>query len=149
MTAPVLKRSLGDGGAAIDESHGAPSTLRVALASIAKDAGPRLGASNSAPAVATLDTLVATRPGVLQSFRMSMGTTGTAGSTTAELRKNGNAVASLTIANTETDGTQKESTIAPAEQVAAGDVLTIEVTAIPTAGAYLSADAVLQAVEVE
>lgn len=149
MTAPTLKRSLGDGGAAIDESHGAPSILRAVLQAVAKETGPRVQSSDATPGAGTLATYNVLRDGVLQSFRAQAGTTGTANSTDLELRVNGAAVASLSIDNTDADDTIAEGTTSSPVQVIEGDVITIEATAVATGAADLDTDTVVQAAVVE
>lgn len=145
MTA-TLKKSLGEGGAFIGDSHG-DDNLHDVLTALAE--GPNaVTAYQATVAAAVLTGLVAYTAQKLKSFSIAVATTGTAGSTTVELNVNGVAVAELTIANTEADGTVKH-TVPTDVDVEVGDIVTIEVTAAPTAGAGLVASASLSSVSVE
>lgn len=87
-------------------------------------------------AAAVLDQMVITQKGRIGSLTVKAGVTGTAGLTTVVVNKNGAPVGpSVSIDNTEVDGTTKK--IGIDEDVDLGDVVDVEVTVAPTAGANL------------
>lgn len=152
MTAPTLKKSLGEAGAFIDESNGSPSHLREALAALAK-AGMPLTALQGTIAAAVLKSWVATFDGVIGDLSLVVGTTGSAGSTTVVVNKNGTALATAPAAvlNTDADGSTRSVDLSGDAEAGfvVGDVIDIEVTAAPTAGANLDVTVSLRPLVVE
>lgn len=147
MTA-TLKRALGEAGAFIDDSSGRPSRLVEALAALAEGSA-NLRGQQAVPATAVLDAMVAQLATKLQGLTLLMGTTGTATGAILELHVDGSAVASVTIDNTEDDGTVKSATLTAPIDVPAGSLVELVVAAIPTAGADLAATARLSPLVVE
>lgn len=93
-------------------------------------------------ATAVVASRIADRPMKIRDLHAAAGTTGTAGNTSVDVKKNGATVlnATLDIDNTDADGTKKVSTDfidEDAQKVEAGDIVTVEVTTAPTAGAAL------------
>jgi hypothetical protein len=146
MTAPVLQNTLGDGGAGFDQSMGNPSTLYEVLKAIVPWTGKRVETLVASPTVATIVTYKAITEGVIQSFRASVGTCGSAGTTTAQLKKGSTVIASLSFLHSETDGTAKETKLTTPVQVAVGDVITVALSAVATDAANVAVDSVVQAV---
>lgn len=144
MTA-TLKQSLGEGHAFFSDEHGDDNLLDV-LKAVAE--GPnQLSAHQTTIATAVLTGMVAYKAFRLKSFSAAIATTGTAGSTVVELNHNGTAVASITIANTDADGTVTHVDLDLA--IAKGDTLEIEVDTAPTAGSGLNATATMSPVVVQ
>ena len=111
------------------------------LKALAGGAGP-LSAVQATVATATIGALVVDKPCKLTNFRTSVGTTGTAGSTTVQVHKNGVSQGELTTANTEADGTKKSLDLDV--DCVAGDLIEFVVSAAPTAGAALAASAAFE-----
>jgi len=145
MTA-TLKKSLGEAGAFFDESNARDSRLYDVLKEMAYDGSP-LSAYQATIAVAVIAGLVVRHACKLRELKIAVGTTGTADSTTVAVLVNGVSKGSLTIANTEADGTVKSLDLDVA--LVENDVVTLSVTAAPTAGAALSATAHMAGVTVE
>ena len=151
MSTAILKRSLGDAGAAIDESHGAPSILRQVLTALANLIPPFLSAAQATVATGVQATACIDQAGDYDIvLRTDIGTTGTAGSTTVKAQQNGSDItnATTTTANTEADGTSKRGA-ATSVTLAAGDIITINVTAAPTGGANGTYSLYLKPVHIE
>lgn len=145
MTA-TLKKYMGEGGAGLDDSMGLDNLYDV-LKALAEVAGEKLHAYQATIATGIIGGMNCDKAGTLVAFRTSVGTCGTAGDTDVQVKLNGVNQQELTTDNAEDDGTKKSATLAVA--VAAGDVITIEVTAAPTAGADLIASATVLPVTVE
>lgn len=148
MTAPILKSSLGDGGAAMDESHGAPNRLLPVLQAMAKETGLRLRIV-STPTVSVLDSTVLVRDGVLQFWNVAIADTGSGNSTDLELQVNGTPVATVSVDNTYADDLVFVTELDPPVQVNEGDTVSVEATAIATGVGELTSDFVVQAVGIE
>lgn len=148
----TLKLLLGNAGAGMDESMGFPpgSRLYDVLAELVQGGVQTLTGRLATPAAAIMNGMVLDRATKLKKLRMAVGTTGTAGSTTCRVLKNGVAVtgATLTIANTEADGT-KDVTDELDVDFVAGDLIEIDLSAIPTGGADVTVTAVMSSVVVE
>jgi len=143
MTA-TLKKDLGKAGAFLgDESGGyLNSALRDSLVEMAL--GPRdLNGHQDTVATATIAGMLAKRAGFLTGLRTSVGTCGTADSTTVQVHKNGAAVTGLELstAHDEADGTKKAVALDTPVAIAAGDLVELVVSAAPTAGSALDATA--------
>ena len=148
MTTAVLKKSLGEAGAFIDESSGRPSRLLEVLTAMVEGLAERLTGAQSTPATAVLSSVLADKALDMDaSIQLNMGTTGTSGAATAELKVAGAIVASATVDNTDADGTTNSGT--GTVSVKAGDLVELEVTAIPGSGADLVATGRLRPVTVE
>lgn len=145
MTA-TLKKSLGEAGAFFDESNARDSRLYDVLKDMAMDGAP-LSVYQATIATAVLAGMVIRNACKLREFKVSVGTTGTAGSSVVEVLVNGVSKGSLTVANTDADGIVKSLDLDVA--LVEDDVVTIEVTTAPTAGAALTATAHMSGVTVE
>ncbi|HUV11463.1 MAG TPA: hypothetical protein VMX12_10835 [Acidimicrobiia bacterium] len=112
--------------------------------------GKRLQAYQATIATGILDGMVIDRPGKIRSLRAKVLTTGTAGATSVDVKKipRGSPtaasilLATLDIDNTDPDGTETTAvnfagTNGDDAKVESGDVVYLEVTAAPTAGAGL------------
>lgn len=146
MTA-ILKKALGDGGAFIGDSHGEDNLYRV-LSGLA-DGSFILRGAQSTPSAAVLDSFVTDKAIKLLALSLKMGTTGTAGTATVAVKVDTVSVATASVANTETDGTVGGGTLAAPVSIAAGALVELEVTAIPTGGANLVTTARLGGVSTE
>lgn len=144
MTA-TLKKALGEGHAFLSDEHGSDNLYKV-LAALAEGPNP-LTAHQATIATAVLAGMVAYKPMKLKSFSAAVATCGTDGSTVVELNQNGTAVASITIANDDADGTVTHVDLDL--DVAKGDVLEIEVATAPTGGSGLNATATFSPAAVE
>jgi len=145
MTAPTLKKYMGEGGAGLDDSTG-QDNLHDVLAAMAA-AGRNLDAYQAAIAAATIGGCVADADGVLDNLRTLVGTCGTAGSTTAQVHVNGVSKGELTTAHDAADGIKKSLDLNVA--ISAGDLIELVVSAAPTDGADLVASAHISPVVVE
>jgi hypothetical protein len=144
----TLKKLLGIGGAGIDESYEDVNQLYDVLKAMVEGAAPALSARQTTIATADIGgMLVDDAEGKLLRLRTSVGTTGTAGSTTVQVHKNGVSQGELTTANTEADGVKKSLTLDVA--LAAGDLIELVVSAAPTAGADLVASVYTSPITVE
>lgn len=148
----TLKQLLGNAGAGMDESMGFPPGCRLydVLAELAQGGVQTLTGRLATPAVEIMNGMILDRDTKLTKLRMAVGTTGTAGSTTCRVLKNGVAItgATLTIANTDADGS-KDVTDDLDVDLEAGDLIEIDLSAIPTAGADVTVTAVMSSVVVE
>ena len=142
----ILKKSLGDAGAFVDDSSGKDNLYDV-LKALAQSGGQSLSAQQATIATATIGGLVAYGETQLQSLAIAVGTTGTAGSTTVQAHVNGVSQGELTVANTEANGIAK--TLVLAVDLVAGDLVELVVSAAPTGGADLTATARMSGVVVE
>lgn len=145
MTA-TLKKFLGEGGAALDDSHGFDNLYDV-LKALAEVAGEKLHAYQATIATATIGGMVCDKAGTLTILRTSVGVCGTAGDTDVQVHLNGVSQGELTTDNADADGIKKS--LAFAVTVAAGDLIEIVVTAAPTAGSDLVASVTVLPVTVE
>lgn len=139
MTAPVLKKSLGEGGAFIGDSHGDDNLLAV-LTNMVK-AGTPLAVRQATIATGILIRMVMQFDGVIGDLGLTVGTTGTGGSTQVVINKGGTVLATTpaAVANTDADGISSSTDLStdPAAAFVKGDIIDIEVTVAPTAGADL------------
>lgn len=131
-----LKQLVGDGGAGHDQSHGS-DTLRDVVAAMIDGMPPAVTARQATVATGVVNGCVVDRTGRYDVvLEMDVGTTGTADDTVVEAQANGTLIPDVTgtIDNTDADGT---SVRAEAQNVllTRGDVVQLEVTAAPTAGA--------------
>ena len=153
MTAPVLKRSLGEAGAAIDESHGAPSRLYDVMKALLKAGVPLQAAQAGAISAGVKARTVAQFDGVIGDIGVRVGVCGTAGSTTVVVNKNGTplATAPAAIANTDPDPTSVSKDLSgdAAAAFVKGDVIDIEVTAAGTGATDLDATLHLRPASIE
>lgn len=147
MTA-VLKKSLGEAGAWIDESNGRPSRLYENLAALA-EGSVNLTGDQASPSVAALTSFVAAKAMRLQSLALNMGTAGSAGQTDVAVDVDGTDVATATVDNADADGSTKLADLSIPVDIDAGSVVKLEVTVIPTGGANLTATAAFSALQVE
>lgn len=142
----TLKKLLGDAGAGLDESNGADRLYDV-LEALAYGLSEAVNAYQATVATATIGGMVADYAGTLVGLRTSVGTCGTADSTTVQVHVNGVSKGELTTAHDEADGTKKSLALSVAVQ--AGDLIALVVSAAPTAGADLIASARVKPVTVE
>jgi hypothetical protein len=149
-----LKRSLGEGGAFLGDSHGEDNLYKL-LKSIAKAARISVDVLQATPSAAVIATKLITESTRLAAFGIALGTTGTtSGTTTVVVNKNGSPIAGVTlsIAYDEDDGTSKflDASDFGDIDLDQGDILTIEVTAATsTSPANLLATAELSPIKVE
>ena len=149
MTAPVLKKLLGEGLAGFDESHGAPSRLYELMESIVKLGAPLDGGQVGAISTAVVARRVVDVDSVLGKLSVRVGTTGSAGQTDVQVRVGATLLApTATVLNTDADGTTLSVDMGEAA-VAAGQTVSIEVTAAPTAGADLDATVGIRPASIE
>ncbi len=141
MTA-TLRKDLGEAGAFLgDKLVGLKGhNLRDVLVEMIL--GPKdLNGKQDTIATGTIAAMLVKRPGFLNGLRTSVGTTGTADSTTLQVHVNGVSKGELTTANTEADGTKKALALSTPLALAVGDLVELVVSAAPTAGADLAATA--------
>ena len=152
MTAPILKKLLGEAGAGLDDSSGLSSTLREVLTNMVK-AGVPLAVRQGTIATGILIRMVAQFDGVIGDLGLTVGTTGTAGATSVVVNKNGTVLATAPVAvdNTDSDGISSSTDLSsdPAAAFVKGDIIDIEVTAAPTAGANLDVSLHLRPASIE
>jgi len=145
MSTATLKKSLGDGGAFICDSHGDDNLLDVLTA--LSNAGEVLTCKEASPTTgikASLLTDVASRLGTLV---IKAGTCGTANQTDVDVNIDGVQAAQLSIDNADTDGTVVSEEIDVA--VPASSLVEIEFTAVATGAANVTATLRLKPVTVE
>lgn len=143
----TLKSVLGQGGALLGDKSFPNDDLLDVLQAVAQNPIGNLNAYQATIAAATIGGMVCSGPGKIKGLRTAVGVCGTADSTTVQCHLNGVSQGELTTANTETDGTKKS--LALDVSVVAGDVVSIVVSAAPTAGTDLIASVKLQPVIVE
>lgn len=146
MSRATLKRSLGEAGAFIDDSHGENNLLAV-LQALAASSGEALTYTQATPTTGVKAAILADSATTLANVYVKVGTTGTAGTTTVAVLVNGVSKATVDVANTEADGVSKG--VAIDFPVEAGDLVELSVTAVATDAADLSATARLKPVTVE
>ena len=146
MSRATLKRSLGEGGAFIDDSHG-DSNLYAVLQALAASSGEVLSYFQASPTTGVKATILADSPTTLATVYAKAGTAGTAGTSTIDVLVNGVSQGTLSIDNAEADGTSKG--LAYNVELEAGDEVRLSVTAVATGAADLSATVRLKPVTVE
>lgn len=146
MSRATLKRSLGEGGAFIDDSHG-DTNLYGVLQALCASSGEAITYTQAVPTTGVKNSILADSPTTLSTLYIKAGTAGTAGASTVAVLVNGVSKGSLTIDNAEADGTSKGLAIDLA--IEAGDEVAISVTAVATGVANLSATVRLKPVTVE
>jgi hypothetical protein len=152
MTAPTLKKLLGEAGAGMDQSHGAPSVLREVLTAMAKAGTPLNAAQVGAVSTGVKAAVVAPFDGVIGDIAARLGTCGTAGSTTVVVNKNGTPLATgVAVAHDVADGEAQLADLSgdAAAEFSAGDYIEVEVTAVATGAADLDVSLSLRSVKVE
>lgn len=151
MTAPVLKKILGEAGSFLADDHG-DSNLYDVLKALCKQGQP-LTVQQATIATAVLISYVAQYDGVIGDIGLTVGTTGTVGATSLVVNKNGTplATAPADVDNTDADGTTVSTDLSGDAEAAfvAGDVISIEVDAAPTGGADLDATLHLRPVSIQ
>lgn len=145
MTAE-LKKFIGDGGALLDDSTGLDNLYDV-LKALAEVAGEKVNAYQASISTATIGGMVCDKAGTLTNLRTSIGTCGTANSTTVQVHVNGVSKGELTTAHDATDGTKKSLDLEVA--VSAGDLIELVVSAAPTDGSDLVASASVLPVSIQ
>lgn len=146
MSRATLKRSLGEGGAFIGDSHG-EDNLYAVLAALASN-GPSIDVKEATPTTGIKASKVVDTPTKLGTLYTNIGTTGTGGQTDVRVRVNGSLITgTLTTDNAEADGTSKG--LAYDVDLAAGDLVEIDFTAVATGAANVAASLKLQPVTVE
>lgn len=146
MSRATLKRSLGEGGAFIDDSHG-DSNLYAVLQAMAASSGETLSYNQATPTTGVKASILADSPTTLSTLYIKAGTAGTAGASTVAVLVNGVSQGTLSIDNAEADGTYKG--LALDIEIEAGDQVDLSVTAVATGAADLVATARLKPVTVE
>jgi len=145
MSRATLKRSLGDGGAFISDEHGDDNLLAVltALASM----GEPLSIKEASPSTGIKASMVADVSSKIGTLYVNVGTTGTANSTTVQVLVNGSSVGSLSVSNTEADGTKKG--LAVDQNISAGDLIEINFSAVATGAANVAATIRVKPITIE
>ncbi len=146
MSRATLKRSLGEAGAFLDDSNGQDNLIDV-LQAMAASSGETIGYSQATPTTGIKGALLCDTPTQLANVYMKAGTCGTAGTNTVAVLVNTVSVATLSIGNAEADGTYKG--LAIDLDLEAGDLVELQVTAVGTGVANLSATVRLKPVTVE
>lgn len=145
MNNTVLKKSMGEGGALLDESHGSANLYEV-LAALAL-ASTVLTAYAASPSNGVLTSMVVPVATRLRKLGVSVADTGSGSTTTVQIRKNGEVVGSISIGSAADDGTTELLDLDV--ELEAGDVLDLNVSSAATESAGLTATAGLRPVEVE
>lgn len=153
MTTPVLKLSLGESGAFVDESHGGPSILREVLKAIVDGTPPSITTDLLAtlPGAGELGRFIADKAGEYEvSLQTLIEDAGSALTTSVEARLNGVVIAGTAVVtdNAEDDDTTKNGT-ASNLVLAVGDIVSIHATAVATDMTGLSTSLYLRPVRVE
>lgn len=147
MSAATLKKWMGKAGAGLANDHGFDD-LHDVLAALAAGGAEQVSSYLATIATGLLGAMVVSQAGKLNSLKAAVGTTGTAGATTVQVLVNGVSKGEVTVDNTDDDGT-----VATDDELgidlAAGDVVQLNVSAAPTAGADLVATARISSVVVE
>lgn len=137
----TLKRFLGEAGALLGDSTGLDNLYAV-LKELVLSGRQNLSVYQATIATATIYSSINDRARTLKEFAIAAATTGTAGDTDVQIQVGGVNAKELTIDNTDADGTSvSDKTLDVA--VPADTLVEIVVTAAPTAGAGLTASAVL------
>lgn len=147
MTVPVLVKRLGEAGAGMDESHGAPSRLYDLMLALVTAGVPLVARQAGAITTGVKASMLVQFDGVVGDFGVSVGDCGSADATVVKVNKNGVALGTFhTIAHDGDDPTVATvdlSSLAAAAFVK-GDLITIEVTALGTDAADLDATLALR-----
>jgi len=146
MTVKNLEQNLGETGAFTDRSSGKDNLYDVVKA-MAQGPANDLDGRQDTVATGIVSSRIASGDAKITGLKIRVGTTGTAGSTTVQVLKNGASQGSLTIANTEDDGTQKSLDLDV--DCVEDDYVEINVSAAPTGGANLIASVKMAAVDVQ
>ncbi len=146
MSTATLKKSLGEGGAFIGDSHGEDQLLAV-LTALANASGEPLSFKQAIATTGIKASILADVASKLGNLIIKVGTTGSAGQTDIDVNINGVQVGQLVVTNTEANGISK--TLKLGDAVAAGDLIEIEFTAVATANADVTATVRLNPVTVE
>jgi hypothetical protein len=148
MTAPVLKRSLGEAGAFFDDSHGEDRLLAIltALANQGQVLSTRqAGLASTGIKAATVVPV----DSVLGLASLNMGTAGTGGQTDLTVNIDGVAQTPVTtVLNGDPDGETKTADMAQIA-VPAGSVVDLELTAVAAVNADMTASVAIKPVSVE
>jgi hypothetical protein len=148
MSRAILKRGLGEGGAFSDTFGGYPGASLYEVLKAALRTGQMLTVRQATIATGVITKMVATQPMVLRDVGVHVEVAGSAGSTVVEIRKNGVAQNTITVANTASDpSTQLVNNLAL--ELAAGDVLDFNVATAPTGGTGLVVTANFAPVDIE
>jgi hypothetical protein len=146
MSRATLKRSLGEAGAFFDDSHGEDNLLAV-LTSMA-NVGESLSVKEASPSTGIKASMVMDGASRIGTLYTKIGTTGTALQTDVRVRVNGTLITgTLSTLNTEADGTYKG--LAYNYNLAAGDLVEIDFTAVATGAANVAATLRMKPVTVE
>lgn len=140
MTTKILNKALGEAGAGMSSDHG-NDTLYDVLKAMIDGQPPHLSARVATPTVAEAAHYVVDMAGDYDvSLIIDIGTAGTAGQTDVEVTVNGTAVAGteLTIDNADDDGSHERAAVENVT-LAEGDIVAIDVTAVATGVAALTA----------
>lgn len=146
MTA-ILKKALADGQGFTDESHGAPDSLYALLKEMVENPPFHLSARQAAASVAILASMMTDKATRLRKFTFRVGVAGSANTSTARVLVNGTAVATLSIANDDADGTIVSDDLDVA--VPAGARVELDVSAAATDATLLVLTAHFNSVTVE
>lgn len=139
-----LKKALKEGHGFISQEYGGNNTLYDVLLALSS---MRLSGGQATAAAATIASMVADAPMTMKQLSVKAIVAGTASATTVKVQKNGADVAgaTLTIDNADADGILK--TLPLAVDVAAGDLITLVVSAAATGATGLGASLLLGKVD--
>ena len=147
MSTATLKKSLGEAGAFFDDSNGEDNLLDVLTALCNTGEVITFKDSASPPTTGYKASLVCDVASRIGTLYINVGTTGTAGQTDVDVYVNGSSVAQATIDHTDADGTS--TGVSVDEDVDAGDLVEINVTAVATGAANVTGTLRMKPVTVE
>lgn len=148
MSTAKIPQGMGrDAHAFLDASNGASNLYDVLQALAKGSAGDVDSGLVASPAAAVIQTKLVHRDSRLGSLGLSVGTTGSAGTTTLTVNVAGSSVGSVSVENTDADGTVTREDLTDV-LVPAGSLVTLELTAVATGAANVVASAALEPVEV-
>lgn len=145
MSRATLKKSLGEGGAFIGDSHGEDNLLAV-LTSLS-NAGEVISFKQATPTTGIKASLVADVASRIGTLYVNVATTGTAGQTDVDVLLNGVSQGQIVIDNTESDSFK--AGLAINIDVAAGDLVELDFTDVATNAANVAATVRMKPITVE
>lgn len=145
MSRANLKKSLGEGGAFIGDSHGEDRLLDV-LTALA-NGGDSISAKQAVATTGIKASMVVDSPSRIGTLYVNVGTTGDGNQTDVDVLVNGVSKGQIIIDNTEADGFKQG--LAVNVDVEAGDLVEIDFTAVATNNANVAATVRMKPVTVE
>ena len=147
MSRATLKKSLGEGGAFIDDSHGEDNLIAI-LTALA-NSGDSLSVKEAVATTGIKASMVMDVASRIGTLFVNVGTTGTAGQTDVEVRVDGAIVADskVSVLNTDADGTALGVEVN--EDVEVGALVEIDFTAVASNNANVTATLRVKPITVE